>query len=167
MQAQVAERAIGKDIKNLLEGSSGETALYMSVIAVMVADVLPTPDDALYFYLQRELRNKFVNNELTPAQYWEREATIYYLVNPIWWGTVLLILASIKGTTMNKLKIFGMVVGAGALVTVIHKNIIKDEKMKQEEEFNKHIATKEVKSGIDGIKIENNSVLNYKNFRIR
>jgi hypothetical protein len=50
----------------------------------------------------------------------------YYGLNPIWWSLVLGALVLTKGTYTSKLKVGLTIVGAGAVIGVLNKNIKKD-----------------------------------------
>lgn len=101
--------------------------LYVAGLAAMLADIMPTPADALYFIRQRHLKQKLENGEITPKQYWVKEATAYYSLNTLWWGAVLGITFGVKGGFKTKATVMGGLVAAGLVVYVIHKNIRKDE----------------------------------------
>ena len=114
---------------NILAASKGEHAqgvLYAGAVGLLLSDVIPTPADALYFYTEKRLRDKWKNNEITPEKYWTRSASAYYLYNPVWWGLVLAALYFTKGDVKDKAKIGLAIVGAGAVVGVIYRNYTKD-----------------------------------------
>jgi galactitol-specific phosphotransferase system IIC component len=62
---------------------------------------------------------------------------MYYGLNPIWWSLVLLAVVNTKGGLDNKLKLGVALIGAGAVVGVLAKNIQEEEKLKKNSILNK------------------------------
>jgi hypothetical protein len=116
-----------KPISNAVKEGHGEAVLYAGAIGLLVSDIIPTPADSVYFYFQQKNKKKLEENQITPKQYWQREAFWYYTANPIWWSLVLSALYFTKGTLNNKVKVGLGIVAAGAVIGVINKNIKKDE----------------------------------------
>lgn len=100
--------------------------LYAGMIGLVLSDIIPTPGDALYFYQQQKLKKKLEAKEITPQQYWLKEAAGYYLYNSAWWAIVFGVVICVKGSAESKLKIASACIGAGAVVSVLIKNIKKD-----------------------------------------
>lgn len=118
------------DFGSQLKGVSGSqyatAAIYAGAIGLIVSDVIPTPADALYFWLERKLRDQWKQGKITPSQYWTREAIIYYGLNPLWWLLVLVLIVRAKGDASHKLKILLAIIGGGAVIGVIFKNVQLD-----------------------------------------
>lgn len=102
---------------------AGEAVLYGGLIGLIVSDIIPTPADGLYFRLMAKNKAKLEAKELTPKQYWTRDALLYYGLNPLWWSLVALTVVSVKGGLDDKLKWGIALVGAGAVIGVLNKNI--------------------------------------------
>jgi hypothetical protein len=113
--------------KGIKEGS-GEAILYAGLIGLVVSDIVPTPADAIYFRLMEKNKQKLNNKEITPKQYWERDALLYYGLNPIWWSLVLGAVVLTKGSLTHKAKLAIGLVGAGAVFGVLQKNIEEEQK---------------------------------------
>ena len=96
-------------------------------IAAIVADILPTPADALYFDIQRKLKKKQDAGEITAKQYWLREGLAYYTLNPLWWGIIMGITLGMKGDVKHKLMIGLGVLGIGAVVGTLAMNARKEK----------------------------------------
>ena len=111
--------------------------LYAVGAGLIISDIVPTPADALYFYWQRVNKQKLEKGEITVAQYWERDAFNYYALNPIWWGLIVSATYFIGKTYEQKRNILIGLIGAGAVVGVLAKNIQKDK------EFYNKITIKE------------------------
>ncbi len=107
-------------------------ALYLAGLALIAGDIIPTPADAAYFHIERKLRNKWQDGTITPEKYWAGEAAAYYLLNPLWWGLVLAAMVLVKGDVAQKAKVGIAVVGAGAVVGVLLKNVKKDRQQLSE-----------------------------------
>lgn len=110
---------------------AGEAVLYAGLLGLVVSDIVPTPADAIYFRLMEKNKQKLENNEISPRQYWTRDAMLYYGLNPLWWTLVLVAVVSTKGGLDQKLKIGIGLVGAGAVFGVINKNIKEEESRKK------------------------------------
>lgn len=122
-----------KSIKSGFKSEHANALLYAGLLGLILSDIIPTPADAVYFNVERNLRDKWKRGEIEPKQYWEKTAMAYYLLNPIWWTLVAGVTISIKGDATQKLKIAGALIGAGAVVAIIYKNIKKDEKQLEQE----------------------------------
>lgn len=107
---------------------AGEAVLYAGLIGLVVSDILPTPADAIFFRLQEVNKKKLEEGKITPRQYWTRDALAYYGLNPLWWTLVLLAVVNTKGGLDNKLKLGLGLIGAGAVIGVLSKNIREEEK---------------------------------------
>jgi len=116
---------IGKAIKS----GHGNAILYAGAIGLLLSDVIPTPADGLYFRLQQKNKAKLNSGEITPTQYWTRDAIYYYGLNPLWWGLVLGAMYFTKGDYTKKAKIGLGLVATGVVLSVIRKNIKEDEKL--------------------------------------
>lgn len=136
------ETKFTKEISKTIQGG-GAGALYIGLAAATVADILPHPMDAIYFYLQKKNRDKYISGEITPKQYWRRNVVAYYGCDAIWWGFLLSIAIATKGTIKDKMVVVGTIIGAGAVIGIIHQNIKKDieeqelKKIHSSNEFNK------------------------------
>lgn len=115
-------------IKSAVKGGHGEAILYAGAIGLLLSDVIPTPADSLYFSLMQKNKRKLENGEITPKQYWERDAFLYYSLNPLWWGLVLAALYYTKGEYTTKMRVGFGIIAAGGVIGVLNKNIQKDIK---------------------------------------
>ena len=111
-----------------LSNKEKELLLYTGLLAAVAGDVIPTIGDALFFYKVRQWRDQWTKGELTSKQFWAKELSGYYLYNSAFWLFLFLLVYNVEGSFEKKLKIAAAVVGAGAVFTVIYKNINKDVK---------------------------------------
>lgn len=116
-----------KSISSANESGHGTALIYAGLFGLFLSDIIPTPADALVFKYQSKLKDQLEAKEITPRQYWLRDAAAYYFLNPIWWLIVILIVTNIKGDAERKLKFSLGIIAAGLVVAVIYKNIKKDE----------------------------------------
>lgn len=107
--------------------NAGEAVLYATLIGLVLSDVIPTPADAAYFRLMEKNKQKLNDKIITPKQYWTRDAVLYYGLNPIWWSLVLGAVVLTKGDLSDKLKLGIALIGSGAVIGVISKNIKEEE----------------------------------------
>lgn len=112
---------------NAIKSGHGNALLYAGALGLLLSDVIPTPADAVYFNLQQKNKEKLNAGQITPKQYWTRDATYYYGLNPIWWAIVLGSLYLTKGDYTQKAKVGLGVIATGVVVAVLHRNIKKDE----------------------------------------
>lgn len=117
-----------KSINTAIKTGHGSALLYVGAIGLLVSDIIPTPADAVYFRLQEINKTKLEEGAITPKQYWTRDALAYYGLNPLWWSIVLAALVFTKGSVGDKAKIGLAIVGAGAVLGVLGKNIKEEEK---------------------------------------
>lgn len=104
-----------------------EKFIYIALLGAALGDALPTVADSLYFTQQQKLKRQLSKQEITPSQYWKREAAWYYSVNSVYWALIALILYNIKGDYHKKLKVGLWILGGSAVLGVLYKNIKKDE----------------------------------------
>lgn len=113
----------------VVDKKAGEAVLYAGLIGLVLSDIIPTPADAVYFRMMEKNKQKLEAKEITPRQYWTRDAMLYYGLNPLWWLIVLGIVVKTKGDLSDKIKWGVGLVGAGAVLGVINKNI-REEQLK-------------------------------------
>jgi uncharacterized membrane protein YkvI len=107
-----------------------DTRILIAVgIGLILSDIIPTPADAVYFNLQRANKEKLEKGEITPKQYWTRDALAYYGLNPLWWTAVLGVSLLAGKTYEQKRNILLTLVAGGLVVGVISRNIKKDEEL--------------------------------------
>lgn len=104
-----------------------EKLIYTALIAAALGDLIPTLADAVYFDQQQKQKQRLNAGEITPKQYWDTEALLYYGLNPIYWLLILLVVYNIKGDYRLKAKIVLGIIAFGVVVFVIQKNIKKDQ----------------------------------------
>lgn len=106
---------------------AGEAVLYATLIGLVLSDIIPTPADAVYFRMMQKNKQKLNEGKITPKQYWTRDATLYYGLNPIWWSLVLAAVVYTKGDLSQKVKLGVALMGGGAVLGVLSKNIKEEE----------------------------------------
>jgi hypothetical protein len=119
-----------KTIKDaVVNKGAGEAVLYAGLLGLLLSDIVPTPADAVYFRMMEKNKQKLEKKQITPKQYWTRDAIMYYGLNPLWWLLVLGIVIKTKGGLDNKVRWGLGLVSAGAVIGVISKNIKEEEKI--------------------------------------
>lgn len=113
------------------ERGAGEAVLYAGLLGLLISDIVPTPADALYFRLMEKNKQKLENKQITPREYWTRDAVLYYGLNPLWWSIVLGAVVLTKGDLSNKVKVGLAIVGGGAVFGALSKNIREEEALKK------------------------------------
>jgi len=118
-----------KSITSAVNSGHGNALLYVAGISFILSDITPTPADAVYFRFQQKNKAKLEAKELTPKQYWTRDAVMYYGLNPLWWSLVFGAVYLTKGDYNQKLKVGFGLLATGVVVGVLNKNIKKDESL--------------------------------------
>jgi hypothetical protein len=118
-------------ISSAVKGGYGNAILYAGALGLLFSDIIPTPADALYFNLQQKNKAKLQSKEITPKQYWTRDAIYYYGLNPLWWSVVLGAMYLTKGDYTKKAKIGIGLLASGVVIAVLNGNIKKDEELQQ------------------------------------
>lgn len=116
-------------IKTAISSGHGNAIIYAGAIGLLASDIIPTPADSIYFKFMQSNKVKLEKKEITPKQYWTREAVLYYGLNPIWWTIVLASLYYTRGTYTTKMKVGFGIIAAGAVVGTLYSNIKKDEEI--------------------------------------
>lgn len=119
------------EISKAVGAGHGSALLYAAALGLLVSDIIPTPADAIYFRLQQKNKRKLEKGEISPKQYWTRDAIAYYGLNPLWWSLVLAATYYTNGGVTDKAKVAIGVIAAGAVIGVLQRNIIEDELLKQ------------------------------------
>ena len=122
--------------KTALHEVHGKSLLYVAALSFIIADIVPTPADSLYFRHQQKLKSKLAKAEITPKQYWTREALAYYSFNPLYWALLFGVTISLNISVKNKMRLALGLIAAGGVVGAIANNIRKDEaelKLKEQE----------------------------------
>ena len=117
------------DIKQQINSGNGNTIIYTAVLAAVIANAMPTPADAIYFWRQQIDKEQLEAGKITPKQYWSRDVFGYYFYTAAWYATVLGVLAAAGGDYKTKARILLGLMGAGLVVGVIAKNIERDNKV--------------------------------------
>jgi hypothetical protein len=118
-------------IQTAIKSGHGVGILYAGLIGLALSDIIPTPADALYFYNQQRLKEKFTKKEITPDKYWFKEGANYYGLNLLWWLTVIGVVSITKGGLKKKASVGVGVIAAGAVIGVIALNIKKDKELQK------------------------------------
>lgn len=102
-------------------------ALFVATgLGLILSDIIATPADALYFNLTEKWKNQLEDEQITPKQYWTKNALAYYGLNPIWWTIVVGSSIYIGKSAEQKFAIFIALLSGGALIGVLGKNIKQD-----------------------------------------
>lgn len=117
-------------IKKAADKGYGNALIYTAIITAAVTDLIPTPADGLVFLTQSKIKKQLQDGQITPREYWIRDAVAYYLYNPVWWILFGFAVVKFGHTTQDKVKIAIGLASAGAVVGILAKNIKTDEQSK-------------------------------------
>jgi hypothetical protein len=96
-------------------------------IGLIVSDVVPTIADYFVFRKDQQLKMQLEKGEITPKQYWEKFAVAYYLYNPLYWAALVGVSMYVGKDYTQKRNILIGLVGGGAAIAALAKNVKKDE----------------------------------------
>lgn len=119
------DTGIGKVVKD----GGGNAIIFTALLAAIVANVLPTPADVLFFNAQSSDKTKLENGQITPKQYWMRDMLGYYGYTASWYLALFIILQAAGGSYKNNARILIAVLSAGLIVGVFNKNVKKDNEL--------------------------------------
>jgi hypothetical protein len=119
-------KKVFEEILKASKGEYGAGVLYAGAVGLALSDMIPTPANALYFYTEKKLRDKWKAGEITPEKYWKKTAMAYYVGKPIWWILVLGVVFHVDGDLTKKAKIGLTMVGVGAIIGIIYKKYSQD-----------------------------------------
>ena len=102
------------------------TLLYALGTGLLLSDLIPTPADAFYFNYQRNNKQRLEEQKITPKQYWTKDAIGYYGFNALWWSSVLGASYFLGKNYYQKRNLMIGLIAGGVVLTVLHKNIQKD-----------------------------------------
>lgn len=120
--------SVSSSIKGAASSEHAIGALYIALIAFVLADAIPTPADAITLTWQRNLRDKWKAGTISAASFWRGDVAAYYLPNILWWTLVFFIVVAIPGSAKNKLYVALGVIGAGIVIGVVYNLYKKDER---------------------------------------
>ncbi len=127
--------------QSAIKGGHGTALLYATMAGLLISDAIPTPADAAFFWDEQRLKRKLGQREITPKQYWTKNALGYYFYNVAWWTLVGAVVVGIKGSYSHKAKVGLAIIGAGAVFGVLHKNIEKDNQIQELDDEQKDATT--------------------------
>lgn len=113
-------------IKKTIDSGNGNTLIYTALIAAAVANFLPTPADAVYFWRQSVDKKRLEAGEITPKKYWINDVLGYYGYTAAYYTIVLATVASIGSTYKTKSRVLIALAAGGLVVGVVAKNIQRD-----------------------------------------
>ena len=117
-------------IKRAIDNGDGNTIIYTALISAILANCTPTLADSLFFHLQDKWTKEKEDGTLSVEGFWWRDFASYYLVTASYYGVILLTMIALGKTSYStKAKILLSLVGGGAVVGVIFKNIQTDKKI--------------------------------------
>ena len=117
-------------IKRAIDNGDGNTIIYTALLAACVANFLPTLADSAYFLYQDKWTKEKEDGTISPEMFWALDAGGYYFFTAFYYAIVLTTMIAMGKTSYStKAKILLSLVGGGAVVGVILKNIQTDKKI--------------------------------------
>ena len=118
-------------INKVIRNGNGNAILYTALIAAMVANVLPTPFDAIYFDRQRKLKQDLEAGRISVERYWYQDIGEYYLWTALWYAGVILVVSAVGSSFKANSRMAIALISGGLVVGVMVKNIQKDKEMQE------------------------------------
>ncbi len=119
------ELGIGKIIKD----GNGNALIFTALAAAALANLVPTPADALYFARQQKLKADLEDGKISIENYWWHDISGYYIYTAGYYLALFGVLYAMNNTQSKNIKIMAALVGAGVVVGVGFLNIKKDKEI--------------------------------------
>lgn len=119
-------KKVFEEIINASQGRHSNGVLYAGAVGIILSDIIPTPAEAVFYYREKNLREKWEEGKITPEQYFRGSYQSLHYSKSIWWIGVLGAMYFKKGNT-NQKAMFGLaLVGGGAIAGMVYKMMRKD-----------------------------------------
>lgn len=116
-------------INQVIRDGKGNAIVYTALIAAALANVIPTPFDAIYFRRQQILKEKLQKGQISVSRYWYQDVGEYYLWTALWYAGLIVLVASVNSTYKTNSRMLVALAGSGLVVGVLVKNIQKDKEI--------------------------------------
>jgi hypothetical protein len=110
-------------IQKVVNEGNGNTILYTALIAAGLANMIPTPFDAIYFRRVNTLERSFDEGKISAESLEWHVAGEYYLWTALWYGALFTGIYAFGGTYKNNAKIVLALIAGGFAVGAVNKNI--------------------------------------------
>lgn len=116
-------------INNTIKNGGGDTLIYTALLSACLANFVPTPADAIFFWREQVDKDLLEKKEITPKQFWIRNTCGYYGYTAAYYALLFGTVYAIGGSYKTKARIILALLSGGLIVGVIAKNIQKDNKI--------------------------------------
>jgi len=123
-------------IKKVIDEGNGNTIIYTALLAAMVANVLPTPFDGIYFRRVNTLERKFDEGEISAKRKNIGIASEYYLWTALWYGALFTGVYSFGGKYKTNARILLTLAAGGLVLGAVNKNIQVNKELKKKQDAN-------------------------------
>jgi hypothetical protein len=110
-------------IKKVVDEGNGNTILYTALIAAALANMIPTPFDAIYFRRVNTLQRSYDDGKISPESLEWHVAGEYYLWTAIWYGALFTGIYAFGGKYKNNARILLALISGGLVIGAVNKNI--------------------------------------------
>ena len=110
-------------IQKVVNEGNGNTILYTALIAAGLANMIPTPFDAIYFRRVNTLERSFDEGKISAESLEWHVAGEYYLWTALWYGALFTGIYAFGGKNKNNAKIVLALIAGGFVVGAVNKNI--------------------------------------------
>lgn len=117
-------------IKGVLGSNHAVGALFIAILAIIVADVIPNPGDSVTLKLQRDLRDEWKDGDISANEYWRRNIFAHVFPSLLWWILVLIIVVNVPVKPQHKIYLALILIGAGASAAIVF-NLYRQDKEKE------------------------------------
>lgn len=120
-------------IKKVVDEGNGNTIIYTALIAAAIANVLPTPFDAIYFRRVNSLQRDYDENKISPESLEWHIAGEYYLWTSLWYVTLFTGVYAFGGKYKTNARILLAVAAGGLVLGAVNKNIEVNKQLKKKQ----------------------------------
>jgi hypothetical protein len=124
-------------IQKVVDEGNGNTIIYTALIAAGLANMIPTPFDAIYFRRVNKLERDFDEGLVSSKALETHVALEYYLWTALWYGALFTGVYAFGGKYRNNARLLIGVVAGGLVVGAVSKNIQANEEARRKKEAQK------------------------------
>lgn len=110
-------------IQKVVNEGNGNTIIYTALIAAGLANMIPTPFDAIYFRRVNTLERSFDEGKISAESLEWHVAGEYYLWTALWYGALFTGIYAVGGKYKNNARILLALVAGGLVLGAVNKNI--------------------------------------------
>jgi hypothetical protein len=110
-------------IDKVIKEGNGNTLIYTALIAAAIANILPTPFDAIYFTRVNKLQRDYDDKNISAESLEWHVAGEYYLWTSLWYVALFTGIYAFGGKYKTNARILLALAAGGLVIGAVNKNI--------------------------------------------